>query len=137
MILGSMDRTVRIWEISTARCFKTWTFDGPIHAVSWNPNPWRPYIAVATYKIIFWEHEWIFLMFSSYCSDKILMIMKWTQDGIIEEEPLQFEPNQDSIIPWKKSNDSKGDIWAQIETERVNYIIYIHNDADIYIYYRQ
>ncbi|CAO3661576.1 unnamed protein product [Umbelopsis ramanniana] len=38
MISGSDDQTVRLWEISTGRCLNTWTFDGVIHSIAWNPN---------------------------------------------------------------------------------------------------
>ncbi|KAG2183919.1 hypothetical protein INT44_008930 [Umbelopsis vinacea] len=38
MISGSDDQTVRLWEIATGRCLNTWTFDGVIQSIAWNPN---------------------------------------------------------------------------------------------------
>jgi ribosome biogenesis protein ERB1 len=38
MVSGSDDNTVKLWEISTGRCLKTWKFDSVIHSVAWNPN---------------------------------------------------------------------------------------------------
>lgn len=38
MVSGSDDNTVKLWEISTGRCLKTWKFESVIHSVAWNPN---------------------------------------------------------------------------------------------------
>lgn len=35
---GSDDATVKVWEITTGRLLKTFTFDEPISIVAWNPN---------------------------------------------------------------------------------------------------
>ncbi|KAI8060081.1 NUC169 domain-containing protein [Gongronella butleri] len=39
MISGGDDGTVRLWEVTTARCLFTWQLHQTIHAVAWNPNP--------------------------------------------------------------------------------------------------
>ncbi|XP_029448153.1 ribosome biogenesis protein BOP1 [Rhinatrema bivittatum] len=36
---GSDDRTVRFWEVSTARCMKSIDVEGAVRSVAWNPNP--------------------------------------------------------------------------------------------------
>ena len=49
---GSDDKTVRIWEVLTGRCFKKFDFDDEIKSVAWNPNPTKSVIAVAFVKTI-------------------------------------------------------------------------------------
>lgn len=49
-VSGCEDNCVIIWETLTGRCFKKFTFESPVKAVSWNPNPSLPMIAVATGK---------------------------------------------------------------------------------------
>lgn len=44
---GSSDGTVRLWEVETGRCTKTWEFDEAVQLVSWNPVPSLPILAVA------------------------------------------------------------------------------------------
>jgi ribosome biogenesis protein ERB1 len=47
IVSGGDDGTVRLWEVSSARCFREWKFDEVIECVAWNPNPVFPLIAVA------------------------------------------------------------------------------------------
>ncbi|KAH7294169.1 hypothetical protein KP509_28G059200 [Ceratopteris richardii] len=35
---GSMDQTVRLWEVQTARCCRVWSLDGPVRHIAWNPR---------------------------------------------------------------------------------------------------
>ena len=49
---GSDDKTVKIWEVLTGRCFKTLHFDHPVSFVSWCPKPERTVLAVASGKDI-------------------------------------------------------------------------------------
>ncbi|KAF3794778.1 Ribosome biogenesis BOP1-like protein [Nymphaea thermarum] len=44
---GSIDGTVRIWEIETGRCLRDWRFNEPILHVAWNPISEFPILAVA------------------------------------------------------------------------------------------
>ncbi|PRQ18717.1 putative transcription factor WD40-like family [Rosa chinensis] len=36
---GSLDGTVRIWEVETGRCLKLWEIGEAVTYVAWNPNP--------------------------------------------------------------------------------------------------
>lgn len=47
LLSGSDDKTVKLWEISTARCMNTWKFNNIIKKVAWNPNPEIPIFIVA------------------------------------------------------------------------------------------
>ncbi|VVB03422.1 unnamed protein product [Arabis nemorensis] len=44
---GSTDGSVRIWEVETGRCLKTWQFDEAVKCVAWNPLSDFPILAVA------------------------------------------------------------------------------------------
>ncbi|CAA7050677.1 unnamed protein product [Microthlaspi erraticum] len=44
---GSMDKSVRIWEVETGRCLKVWEFDEVVTCVAWNPLSDFSILAVA------------------------------------------------------------------------------------------
>ncbi|XP_055332890.1 ribosome biogenesis protein bop1-A-like [Paramacrobiotus metropolitanus] len=49
---GSDDGTVKIWEISTGRCFRTYRLKGRIAALSWCPKPDVCLLAASVDKVI-------------------------------------------------------------------------------------
>ncbi|XP_050375809.1 ribosome biogenesis protein BOP1 homolog [Argentina anserina] len=44
---GSLDGTVRIWEVQTGRCLKIWKIGEAVTYVAWNPNPEYSVLAVS------------------------------------------------------------------------------------------
>ncbi|ETN63884.1 ribosome biogenesis protein bop1 (block of proliferation 1 protein) [Anopheles darlingi] len=50
LVTGSDDRTVKIWEISTARCIRTIPTGDIVRSVAWCPNAKIPLVAVASGK---------------------------------------------------------------------------------------
>ncbi|DBA79318.1 hypothetical protein WJX79_003853 [Trebouxia sp. C0005] len=44
---ASDDGSVRLWEVRTGRCTRTWTLSGVIHCVAWCPNPGLSLLAAA------------------------------------------------------------------------------------------
>lgn len=44
---GSEDGTVRVWEVTTARCARVWDMKERVVSVAWNPNPSLPLVAAA------------------------------------------------------------------------------------------
>lgn len=46
MCSGSLDGTVRIWEVETGRCLKVWEVGEAVKYVAWNPLPELPILAV-------------------------------------------------------------------------------------------
>ena len=39
MASGSDDMTVKVWEIITGRCMKTFEMESKVKDIAWNPNP--------------------------------------------------------------------------------------------------
>ena len=62
LLSGSDDRTVKLWEISSARCINTWKFNGIVNKVAWNPNPEIPIFLVAVYAQLPFSRS-VFLFF--------------------------------------------------------------------------
>ncbi|KAK9678863.1 hypothetical protein RND81_11G237700 [Saponaria officinalis] len=50
---GSSDGTVRIWEVATGRCIRTWEFGHAIQHVAWNPSPQLSILAVSVGPDVF------------------------------------------------------------------------------------
>lgn len=53
MATGSDDKTVRLWEVQTGRCFYTWKLPNIIHWVEFNPNPAINLLAVCSEEMIY------------------------------------------------------------------------------------
>ena len=49
MLSGSDDATLRLWEVATARCVRTWTLPAAVVAVKFNPSPNVSLLAAASY----------------------------------------------------------------------------------------
>ena len=44
---AAADRSVRVWEVATARCLDAWTAEDPIADLAWCPRPDCHVVAVA------------------------------------------------------------------------------------------
>ncbi|KAL5725176.1 Ribosome biogenesis protein 1 [Ranunculus cassubicifolius] len=44
---GSIDGTVRVWEVETGRCLRIWDVGEPVHYVAWNPKSELRILAVS------------------------------------------------------------------------------------------
>ncbi|KAI5066579.1 hypothetical protein GOP47_0019203 [Adiantum capillus-veneris] len=44
---GSSDKTVRLWEVQTARCCRVWSMTGPVRHIAWNPRAGLGILAIA------------------------------------------------------------------------------------------
>jgi len=47
LVSGSDDGSLRVWEVDTGRCLKTWDMGGVVRSVSWCPNSALSLVAVA------------------------------------------------------------------------------------------
>ena len=56
---GSQDGWVRVWEISSGRCWRKFKIGAPVVSVAWNPNPLTPIIAAAAGDdVVFLDVAW-------------------------------------------------------------------------------
>lgn len=66
---GSVDGSIKIWEVATGRLLKTLNFENEICAVSWNPGKSISLLAVAWYALYF-----PFLIFDVPSGKRILLV---------------------------------------------------------------
>jgi ribosome biogenesis protein ERB1 len=52
-VSGSDDKTVKVWEILTGRCFKTFQFDAPVTCVAYCPMAEKSVVAVASGRNVY------------------------------------------------------------------------------------
>ncbi|KAL7634217.1 UNVERIFIED_CONTAM: hypothetical protein RMT77_015547 [Armadillidium vulgare] len=64
---GSDDHTVRIWEVSTGRCLRTFEVEEVVLKVSWNPSNKLFLLGIAMGKMV------VFLNPETYLTDKIVV----------------------------------------------------------------
>ncbi|KAL5564415.1 hypothetical protein UlMin_027579, partial [Ulmus minor] len=50
---GSMDGTVRVWDVKTGRCLRVWNMDEAVKCVAWNPSRELPILAAAVGPDVF------------------------------------------------------------------------------------
>ncbi|XP_076049207.1 ribosome biogenesis protein bop1 isoform X2 [Oratosquilla oratoria] len=102
---GSDDRTVKIWEVSTGRCLRSFDMEGAVKCVSWNPNPKLFLLAVVV------EKDVICLNPETYMTDKVVVQQT---NSIFKEEPDQgdyIQPDRvKSAVTWRKATDEE---WAK------------------------
>ncbi|XP_054279082.1 ribosome biogenesis protein BOP1 homolog [Macrosteles quadrilineatus] len=98
LLSGSDDLTVKVWEISTARCLKTIPVGGTVRSVAWCPNPALSLIAVAADR-------------------KCLLINPGVGDSLVIEKTdsvLSEPPVQDGQVPERVAVAVQ---WQQAEGE--------------------
>lgn len=141
MVTGSDDMTVKVWEISTARCIKTIKCKDIVRSVAWCPNPKLLLIAAATGPDV--------ILINPKVGDKLLI--KKTDDLLVEapKTDLQEDERIKNVISWiaPSSEDhdqgirivlhhfkdvkqvtwhGKGDYFATVMPEGANRSVLIH-----------
>lgn len=97
---GSDDKTVKIWEVLTGRCFKTFTFDEPVTFVSWNPSSERTVIAVTTGKDV--------VLLNPGVGDKKNVS---TTDELFEKLDEGVDNNSKGVSQWKHTRQESQQDW--------------------------
>jgi len=93
LITGSDDKTVRLWEVSTGRCMRQWTFPDVILVVEWNPNVNLHCFAVGT------EDE-LFIVEPGFGSETSIAN---TTKLFLSDEDNNTEAIQ-TLVEWRKPN---------------------------------
>lgn len=106
ILTGSDDTTVKIWEISTARCLKTLKTDDVVRSVAWCPNSKLLLIAVATGQRL--------LLINPRVGDKLLIK---NTDEILKEMPVSDVLESERIrsaVQWNTSEGSEYEMGTRI-----------------------
>ena len=65
---GSQDCSLRLWEVSTARCMRTLKFKFPVRDVAWNPNSSYSTVAAAVYVFVVSD---LFVQYEIFIDSKV------------------------------------------------------------------
>ncbi|KAK8741083.1 hypothetical protein OTU49_002486 [Cherax quadricarinatus] len=102
---GSDDQTVKIWEISTGRCLRSFDIEAAVKWVAWNPSSKLFLLGIVIEKKV------IFLNPETYLTDKV--VVKQT-NAVFKEEPDQGDYIQPervrTAVTWRKPT---ADEWAK------------------------
>ncbi|XP_053684898.1 ribosome biogenesis protein BOP1 homolog [Sabethes cyaneus] len=99
LVSGSDDQTVKIWEISTARCIQTIQTGDIVRSVAWCPNSKISLIAVATGKRL--------LLINSKVGDSL--IVKKTDDLLVEAPKSEVVDNEriTTAVQWVEVSEDE------------------------------
>ncbi|CAG8563581.1 23228_t:CDS:10 [Dentiscutata erythropus] len=109
LLSGSDDKTIRMWEITTGRCVKTWDVNEIVHSVAWCPNKDICAFAVAILiekqmKLVEWIKP------PTEQGDGFLVIVQHAHNKVVKQ------------ITWHR----KGDYFATVAPDAGNQAILIH-----------
>jgi len=138
---GSDDGTVKVWEIGTGRCLKTWQVGGVVRSVAWCPNPALSLLSVCVDtrvlllntqlgdKLVSARTEELLAEApdnSGYTvSDRISGAVRWAGPG--EEDPPGTLVTLTHFKPVKQvSWHARGDYFATVLPEGANRSVLIH-----------
>lgn len=129
---GSKDCTVKIWETSTARCWKTIQFEEPVKFVSWCPNMSLNVLAVVTGKKVWMINPKVG---DSNISEETDLMFKLSN---VDSKDKQKASTSKSLVEWiTLSEKQDGDKWCKgcrLYTEYAHEIEQItwHNKGDYF-----
>lgn len=140
MVSGSDDKTVKIWEVSTGRCLKSYKFSAPIASVAWNPNPEISLIAICCENEVsllcpelLTSTEGLAKTTSLISSGRAAAGMKTDKSKAEWRKPTQSEIDQDIVSVIGVTKDlaqviwhRKGDYFASLSPEDGPNSILIH-----------
>lgn len=101
IVSGSDDKTVRVWEINTGRCFKRFDFEASVQFVVWYPNSQKSLVAVASGKDI--------ILINPGVGEKSLVT---STDDFFREES-ENNPESDAGIAKWTIVDEKSEEWQK------------------------
>ncbi|XP_045597666.1 ribosome biogenesis protein bop1-A [Procambarus clarkii] len=102
---GSDDQTVKIWEISTGRCLRSFDVEAAVKWVAWNPSNKLFLLGIVL------ENKVIFMNPETYLTDKVIVQQT---NSVFKEEPDQGDYMQPervkTAVTWRKPT---ADEWAK------------------------
>ncbi|ESO98298.1 hypothetical protein LOTGIDRAFT_114705 [Lottia gigantea] len=94
---GSDDKTVKIWEVATGRCIKTFKLDSKVKSIAWNPNPSLSIIVIAI--------ETCLILINPEVGDKLLSSKTDTLISSFEE--VEPQPDKPKVSEWNVYEDKE------------------------------
>ncbi|RIB16015.1 ribosome biogenesis protein ERB1 [Gigaspora rosea] len=108
LLSGSDDKTIRMWEITTGRCVKTWDMDEIVHSVAWCPNKDICAFAVAI------SNKVIIISPPAVCDDETTnLTAQYVASGF----------NTEKNVEWIKPSTEQGDGFLVIVQHAHNKVI--------------
>ncbi|XP_068324005.1 ribosome biogenesis protein BOP1 homolog [Pyrus communis] len=96
---GSLDGTMRIWEVETGRCVKICKIGEAVKYVSWNPNPEHSIVAVSAGQDV--------LLLNTGCGDE--EVQKRTKELLSVEMPMPDDSGKTaSSVSWLHDDKLEG-----------------------------
>ncbi|RWS13226.1 ribosome biogenesis protein bop1-A-like protein [Dinothrombium tinctorium] len=112
-ISGSDDCTVKVWEILTGRCIKTFTFENSVSCVSWCPNSEKNICIVSVNKCLY--------VINIGVGDKIVTN---NTDNLFKQLIHEDEKvKDDSVVNWQIISEDKEEAKSKAWKEGIRVII--------------
>lgn len=130
---GSDDHTVKIWEISTGRCLRTFNFQGIIKWVAWNPSPKLFLLAVVVGNKVFCLNP------ETYLTDRVVVrqtnaVFRVEPDKGDDQIGKQFERVR-TAVTWRKPDATEWSNGIRVVLEHfkdVKQIVW-HKQGDYFV----
>ncbi|KAI1285352.1 Ribosome biogenesis protein bop1-B [Halotydeus destructor] len=96
-VSGSDDKTVKIWEIMTGRCMKTFEFDEEVQCVAWCPDESKCLVAVAAKKTLY--------IINPSVGDKLVVS---NSDSLFKNSLSDQHNKESSAVDWEVVDEEEG-----------------------------
>ncbi|KAI9139255.1 NUC169 domain-containing protein [Paraphysoderma sedebokerense] len=126
MISGADDKTVRLWELSTGRNLRTYSFSETVNYVAWNPNKALSVIAIAAGKDVYLGC----LNYGIASED----VVEHTENLLKSEIKFTGEEGSNHKLEWKRVEGKLRDvgfIWRISHSKPVTFITW-HKKGDYF-----
>ncbi|KAK6186129.1 hypothetical protein SNE40_008226 [Patella caerulea] len=105
---GCDDKTVKIWEVATGRCIKTFNVESKVKGVAWNPNPSLSIIVVAV--------ETSLIIINPHVGDKLICSKTDLLLNSFEEVELPPAPtDKPKVTEWELYEDAEYELGFRLK----------------------
>ncbi|KAJ3298725.1 Ribosome biogenesis protein 1 [Borealophlyctis nickersoniae] len=133
---GSDDQTVRVWEVATGRCLKSWTVGETVQSVSWNPNKALSLLAVAAQSRVILFNPELASTVTNFATDQ-LITQVWSNDPAksasewAKPTDAEFKDGHRVHITFAKNVTyltwhRKGDYFATVSPDAASTAVLVH-----------
>ncbi|KAG9301386.1 hypothetical protein G9A89_018058 [Geosiphon pyriformis] len=100
LVSGSDDQTIRMWEITTGRCVKSWNVGDTVHSIAWCPKK-----DVFGFAVSF-GNKVAFISPPDMCDDEM---SQFTSQYVLLGTPVdqQDEKSKSKVVKWHQPNEAE------------------------------